>query len=348
MRLEKITAKGADHLYRHPKTGVIYFRQFRAGFGEVCRSTRTKNLNEAKAAADHFKRDFLGRIRQSFQRKTALEEFDLWIERKRAANKSPATMTSILSSRKYLKFFLNQMLLVDVNAEWWESNYIPTIRSITSQSRRFFNDRKWLSMFLKQMVEDGKIPKAAKLINPDAKTKVGRVLSNDEIQTLLVGATGDLYQMIIMASTMGMRRLEITNLRWDRVNLKRKTISLKAEDTKIRKPRAFKISAAALPGLLARAKNGSPYVFPNKDDKSRTIHKDGFTGQWKRLKEKSEITARFHDLRHTFLTNAFKAAGSNLALICHYAGLSLEEAERTYLHFDEDDTAGIADLVTYE
>lgn len=347
MKLEKITARGAEHLYRHPKTGVIYYRQFKKGRGEITKSTRRKNLIEAKAVAEEITREFFGSDYRPKLKNTALEEFDDWIERKRLANKAPATITSMLASRKYLKIFFHDMLPSDITALWWEKTYIPKVRQATTETRRFFNDRKWVSMFLKQMVEDGKLTKRPVLLNPDKKTKAWRYLENAHVKALIDNASGDLKQMIIMAATMGMRRLEITNLKWSGVDLKRKTISLAEEETKIRKARKFKISPDSLPWLAENRLNGSRFVFPNKFDNDRPVHKDGFMGSWKRLKKKLKIKARFHDLRHTFLTNAFKCSGSNPAFICHYAGLSLEEAQRTYLHFDENDTEIVSTLVSY-
>lgn len=52
MKLDPVTGKGCENLYRHPKTGVIYFRVYRKGKGRIERSTRTTVLSQAKIVAD--------------------------------------------------------------------------------------------------------------------------------------------------------------------------------------------------------------------------------------------------------------------------------------------------------
>lgn len=348
MKLEKLKGRGYEHLYRHPKYKTIYFRRFTQATGDVAVSLKTKDATEAKA-----KRDVILRGRQTNvrQRKTALELFDLWLERKRALNRSPATITSIKNSRKNLEPFLSVMMPDEITAEWWESGYIPAtrVRPKGKKIRKFFNDYKWLKGFLKQIYEDGVIHKLPRLVNPDIKKSVGRVLSDDDVGTLLNFAQNeDLYLAILMASTMGMRRGEIFGLRVEDVNQSDWSIRLVAERTKTRKEREFTISPATLPLIKQRVQSGSPWVFPSKTDPNKSLHKDGYMTAWCNLKHTTGIICRFHDLRHTFLTKAFSAPGANPALICHYAGLSLEVAERVYLHLTKEDSKKVAGLVTYD
>ncbi len=350
MKLEKITAKGADGLYREASTKIIYFRQFRKDRGELKRSTRTTELAEAKKIRDGMRASFLREKAQLQQNKTALELFDLWVARKESLKKAPATIASIKATRKYLAPFLESMLPDEITAEWWESVYIDEVKALTKNpDRKFFNDRKWLLSFLKQLQEDGRLAKAPRLISPDPDESVGKVYSDDEVGTLLNFAqNADLHLAILMAATMGMRRGEIFCLRVDRIDVKKKLIRLKREDTKTRKARTFAISEPCWPLLLERTKAGSTWVFPSDARKNIPLHKDGFYTAWGNLKTTCGIEGRFHDLRHTFLTKAFNAPGANPAQICHYAGLSLEVAERVYLHLTEEDSRQVSALVKYE
>lgn len=349
MRLDKVKAKGCENLYRHPKTGIIYFRQYRTGFGEMCRSTRTASLELAKKAADEMRLSFLKQEVRAALPKSALELFDQWIERKRVANKSAGTITSILASRKHLEPYLYVMLPDQLTALWWEAIYIPESRLRSGAGRKFFNDRKWLKSFLIQMKHDGVIKQVPNLINPDPPLDAGKVFTNEEVGLLINCSSDYLRLAILMASTMGMRRGEIFGLKWDRIDMSKMIISLRAEDTKTRKARSFAMTLGMHDELNAwRARNASGFVFPSRDSIYRPMDKDGFRTAWDNLKSRFDIAGRFHDLRHTFLTNAFKAPGANAALICHYAGLSLEVAVRTYLHFNEEDSRLVAGLVTYD
>ncbi len=350
MKLEKITAKGADGLYREAETKIIYFRQYQKSSGELKRSLRTTDLTEAKKARDAIRSGFVREKAKSRQTKTALELFDLWLARKEALKKAPATISSIKATRKYLAPYLEIMVPEEITAEWWESTYIDEVKiTAENQDRKFFNDRKWLLSFLKQLVDDGQLARAPRLINPDSKESVGKVYSDEDVATLLNFAQNeDLHLAILMAATMGMRRGEVFALKVDRVDIKKKLIRLKREDTKTRKARTFAISEACFPYLMERTKTGSPWIFPSKADLKVSLHKDGYMTAWNNLKSMTGIEGRFHDLRHTFLTKAFNAPGSNAAQICAYAGLSLEVAERVYLHLTEEDSRQVAGLVKYE
>lgn len=339
-----------DGLYRDTKSEIIYFRKYSSIWGgEINLSTRTKEVAAAKKFVLNVYAKYKGRKARGKQRKTALELFELWRERKKIVGKSVGTLTSIRSSLKYFKPFFEKMMPEDITAEWWESVYIPEVRVLTKNpERKFFNDRKWLFSFLKSLLVDKAIDHIPALINPDKKTDVGRVLSDEDIGLLLSMAQNeDLHLAILMASTMGMRRLEIFALTCDRVDIEKETIKLREQDTKTRKARTFAISPAVYPFLEQRCMGQSPFIFPSKTDPKKALHKDGYTTAWKNLKTIVTITCRFHDLRHTFLTKAFKAPGANPALICNYAGLSLEVAERVYLHLNEDDTQRVASAVSY-
>lgn len=351
MKLDRVAAKGAENLYRNPKTGIIYFRQFKKGFGEVCRSTKTANLISAKKVAHSIRLEFLKLEARASLPKSALELFDQWVERKRTANKAPNTITSILASRRHLEPYLYVMLPDQLTALWWESVYIPESRIRSGAERKFFNDRKWLKSFLIQLKHDGVISRVPNLINPDPPRAPGKVFTNEEVGLLIDLSHDYLRVAILMAATMGMRRGEIFNLRWDRVNFETKAISLLAQDTKTRKARSFAMSPSVNEGLAERFSSArSEWVFEHRDNINKPMDRDGFRTAWDNLKSAKNlnIEGRFHDLRHTFLTNAFKAPKANPALICHYAGLSLEVAVRTYLHFNEEDSRSVASLVTYE
>jgi integrase len=346
MKLEKIKARGAQNLYRRPETGTIYYRQEKKGRGEVCRSLKTESLEIAKARAEEIRREFLLQVpRKPMKFLTALEIFDSWLERREAHNLRYGTIVSIRNTRKNLKRYLKDMFLDDITAQWWESIFLPEMRQQNEQ-RRFFNDRKWLLSFLRQMKEDGVIDKIPVLINPDPRGSPGKVFSDEEVRDLIDCSCGDMRLAIVMAATMGMRRGEIYGLEWSRVDLDRRVIRLLDEHTKTKQGRAFGISSTAYDMLLER-KKGPRWVFARGDSLDQPIHPDALKSVWTNLKADLGITGRFHDLRHTFLTKAFKAPGANTALICFFAGLSLQVAEARYLHFTEEDSRHIAELVEY-
>jgi integrase len=346
VKLEKITARGVNNLYRHPKTGIIYFRKYQKGAGEIFRSTRKIKLEDAKSVVEQFKNSAVQP--RAATPLLALELYDEWVESKRTLGKSKNTITSLLATRKHIESYFEFMLPDEITSEWWTKKYIPEIRAKTHLQRKFANDCKWINSFTLELHRTGRLTVRHALKNPDIKTTVGKNFSDEDIAALIHHAQNDSLRLaILMAATMGMRRLEIFALRKDRVDARKRVIRLRDEDTKIRKARSFAVSAAVWEMLKPRLVGSGPWVFPSSGDENKPLHKDGFKTAWTNLRKITDVQGRFHDLRHSFLTRAFKAEGANAALICHYAGLSLEVAQKVYLHFDEEDTRAVAGLVSY-
>jgi integrase len=198
---------------------------------------------------------------------------------------------------------------------------------------------------MKRAFDKGFLRRPIKIDRQTARESKGRVIEEDEIKRLLVEANETLRVQIVMALTMGMRRSEILKLTWDRVDMKKRIIKLRAIDTKTRRAREFPISPQSFV-MLQNIQGEDPRgpVFPSRLDDS-AVMKDNKTA-WQACKKRAQVECRFHDLRHTFLTKAFRQ-NVNPALICDYAGLSMSVAQKVYLHFTSDDKKDVANLVSF-
>lgn len=335
--------KIGENLFADANTGIIYFRMYRAGVGRIERSTKTTNINEARITARAMQNAFFSGndLRGS---SLVFSEWNNWLQLQKT--KAINTYTSIeVQGRLHILPFFGPMRINDINEATWE-NYIANSKSKNAR-RKMFNDRKYFAMFLNHLHRQGLIKKVPRLRNPDPELKAGKVYTEQEIQKLLNASNQDLKLQILMGVTMGMRRSEILLLEWDRVDLEKNFIYLRAEDTKIRKARTFAISPQVLSLLHSRKALGqnSPFVFCSPKDPSRSVGRLGNEKAWSGAKKVAGVSGRFHDLRHTFLTNAFKL-NINPMLVCHYAGLSIEEAQRTYLHFSNEDTRKVIDIMS--
>lgn len=343
MKFIKISGAANYNLVRPVGKDVIWVRFFRKGKGRLERSLKTNAISQARINRDIEIAKFLG-TKASFQSKMSLVEdkFPEFLELKKI--KSKGTYDSMKNQwENHLKAYFGGMLLDEVtNTEWLK--YVAQKR-ISQPNRKFFNDRKYLSMFIHWLHRDGVIEKLVKLDDVDPEIKAGKVFTDDEIAELFKYAGDDLHLQIMMALTMGMRVGEILSLEWSQINWNDRSIYLPAEKTKIRKERTFGLSSATAKILLKRhSKHISEWVFPSPTDPSKSVGKGGNKTAWRACKKLAGVEGRFHDLRHTFLTRAFKKS-VNPALICHYAGLSLEEAQKTYLHFTHEDTRMVSELV---
>lgn len=347
--MKLIPVRNKPHLYRHPKTEIIYFRMYRQGLGELVRSTKETVLSRAEIRAERIRSEFLGEkfSKKLVDRRLFEEQWPEFLEIKK--NKSKSTYSSMeIQGRVHLLPFFGDMFPHEINEAVWEQ-YIAHSAKHTP-GRKLFNDWKCVNMFLLFLYRGDRLPKVPKLRNPDPETKAGKVYSDHEIAALISHSNSELRIQILMAVTMGMRLSEILFLTWDRVNFDKHLIHLRAQDTKIRKARSFAISLAVWEELFVHRQTidvASPYVFPSPLSPSRSVGRGGNKTAWRACKRRADVRGRFHDLRHTFLTKAFKKS-VNPALICEYAGLSISEAQRTYLHFTVEDTRTVSTLVSFE
>jgi integrase len=334
MKYEKIKGNANHHLFRRGKW--IWVRLFKAGRGVLERSLQTSELGVAQVRRDEQISAFLGsKPKWKGQALLVADAFPEFLELKKS--KAKRTYESIKGHWDlHLGPYFGSYRVQDITESEW-IRYVQHKRQIAAE-RKFFNDRKYLAMFLNWLHRNGKIPKLPMLEDVDPERKAGKIFEPAEIKRLLEHATGDLHLQILMAITMGMRKGEILKLECCDIDFTVRAIHLPEFKTKIRKARSFAISDACLMGLKARvAAAESGFVFPYRSNQKA----------WVSCKKHAGIIGRFHDLRHTFLTRSFKEA-VNPALICHYAGLSLDEAEKTYLHFTIEDTRVVSSLIQIE
>lgn len=344
--LVRVPGSANAHLYK--RGDVFWVRASKRGKNRLQKSLETRTLSTARLLRDEELAKYMGERRLSNSHVFLVEDkFPEFLELKKT--KAKGTYDSIKNSwETHLKDGFGHMLLEEITESSW-LKYV-TKKRVHSPVRKFFNDRKYLSMFLHWLYRDGKIPRIPKLPDVDPEIAEGKVFTEKQIKDLLSRAPAELNLQIRMALTMGMRIGEIMSLEWKQIDFQRQTIWLPAEKTKIRKERTFGISETCFRDLseLAFKTKGSA-VFPAPGDPNRTQARDGNKRMWASCKRLAGIPKgyRFHFLRHTFLTRAFKCS-INPALICHAAGLSLEEASRTYLHFSIEDIRPVSDLVKIE
>ncbi len=153
--------------------------------------------------------------------------------------------------------------------------------------------------------------KVKKTLEGDANRR-DRVLSVDEFKALQKKAPRHLKDILTVGYWTGMRKGEIINLMWDRVDLKERFIRLERSDTKERKPKAIPIGEEINRVLarLPRPIHGGHVFLYN----GRPILKRFETALKTACKEAGILWGRevkggfvFHDLRHTFITDMRRA-----------------------------------------
>lgn len=156
-----------------------------------------------------------------------------------------------------------------------------------------------------------KVFKKIKKLNKGNANARNRILSRNEFADILKSAPLHLKNILIMAYYTGMRKGEILNLTWDKVDFKKRFINLEATDTKDAEPRKIPIANKLYENLknIPRAIHDQ-HVYLYKGKPVNDVR----TGLRVSCKEAGVSYGRFkkgaftfHDLRHTFNTNMRKA-----------------------------------------
>ncbi len=186
-----------------------------------------------------------------------------------------------------------------------------------------------------------KFRKIKKLDKGNASART-RIITRAEFTEMIDQAPLHLRPILIMAYHTGMRKGEILNLTWDKVDMKKRFIHLDAADTKDREKRSIPISDELYETLEAIPKaihdnhvflfQGQP-VSDIRHGLKRTCKDTGVA--YGRFTRGGFV---FHDLRHTFNTNMRKA-GVPESVIMRITGHSSRSMFDRYNTIDDGDLA---------
>jgi integrase len=135
------------------------------------------------------------------------------------------------------------------------------------------------------------------------------------------------YMLVLLAITTGARKGELTSLRWNNIDFKRKTAYI--ETTKNGQPKVLPLTDDTVIELLKFNEDDDSLIFKSK------IRYDVaycFTKPWKKALEQADIqNFRFHDLRHT--TASYLAqSGASLLEIADVLGHKQIQMTKRYAH----------------
>ena len=168
-----------------------------------------------------------------------------------------------------------------------------------------------------------------------------RVLTVAEYGDLLSYAPAHLKGILATGYWAGMRKGEILNLVWSKVDLKERIISLEPEDTKEGKGKTIPIGSElyeVLKGIPRAIHNSHVFLY-----NGRPIGRNFSTALKSACKNAGIIWGRevkdgfiFHDLRHTFVTDARKA-GIAKSVRMSITGHSPKDMDDRYNRVDDKD-----------
>jgi integrase len=178
------------------------------------------------------------------------------------------------------------------------------------------------------------------------KHQFDRFLSEEERKALLQSCRESrsklLYPLVLLALTTGARKGELLGLRWQDIDLDRKTARL--YDTKSGKPRILPLVDAArveLKTLRERSRKGASLVFPNLAGNAPVQ----IDPSWKAALHRAGVESfRFHDLRHT-AASYLTMAGIPLVTVAEILGHQTLSMVQRYAHHDTAHKASVVNKV---
>ncbi len=148
--------------------------------------------------------------------------------------------------------------------------------------------------------------------------EVGKAYTADEKAAMLAAArearSPAIYPALMLALNAGMRDSEIRGLQWERVDLTRAFLTVGNSKTEAGEGRTIPLNSSLLQALVAHAKwytkefgtiKPDWYVFPwgkpRPSDPTRPIVT--LKTAWTNVRKKAGVTGRWHDNRHTLITD---------------------------------------------
>lgn len=185
-----------------------------------------------------------------------------------------------------------------------ETSYRRTLYRPASVNRELEVMRRIYNLAMREeMVSKNPCWKVTRLSERNARD---RVLSKEEFDGLIKEVPQHAADIVSVAYYTGMRAGEISCLTWDRVNMKEEYFNLTPRDTKTGEARHVYFNKE-VKNVLDRLKKirhlSHQFVFTYKGNPIKSI-KYSLT---KALERMGINDFRFHDLRHTFVSNARKA-----------------------------------------
>ena len=171
--------------------------------------------------------------------------------------------------------------------------------------------------------------------------EIGRTLSIREFNQLEKHLSAYLLPISRLAFFTGMRKGEILNLTWGMLDESPGYISLRSSQTKSQKARMVPLSSdlrKMLEDLRPSTCTPDSRVFLKKGQPVNDVYWDFM----KAVKQSGLGHLRFHDLRHSFVTNA-RRAGIERKVIKAISGHSSDSSFDRYSHVETTDITGAVD-----
>lgn len=325
-------------LYKRP--GSPYWQiKIVIGGRRIRKSTQTTDKRQAAAVEARLRERHWQQVRGG--QHTWVEACDRWLDEKghkKSANRDKSIIDWTLDPTRLRDCLLSEITgdkIASLRREKAEATtratanrHFALIRAILRACR---DDWNW-------------IPEIPKVPMYKAETADFQWLTRTEFDALLPHLAPHVRQLARFAVCTGLRRTNITHLRWSQVDLKRKHVHVRAGETKAGRGLAVPLNADAIAVLEeqdAAEKRHDVWVFPYHGEPVFQVATKAWRDAVKKIKRPG---LRFHDLRHTWASWHVQAGTPLPALQALGGWASLTMVQR-YSHLDARSLAQYAQAV---
>jgi integrase len=160
----------------------------------------------------------------------------------------------------------------------------------------------------------------------------------------LVGFLPQPYgDMATFAVSTGLRRANVAGLKWDYVNMQRKSATFPELVMKNGTPFSIPLNETAMGAIRRQIGRNETWVFPRSDgERIKAIP----SKMWRKAKAKAGIeNFRWHDLRHTWASWLRQSGSVGLDLIQELGGWKQSSMVQRYAHLDVEHLASTASVL---
>ncbi len=204
--------------------------------------------------------------------------------------------------------------------------------------------------------------KRKKLLKIGSRPQVAKAFSDEEKAALLLAAkkrrSPAMYPALMLALNAGMRDSEIRGLQWSRVDLQRAIVTVGDSKTDAGQGRTIPLNDDVLTALVEHARwylekfeetKAHWYVFPFGKPQPTDPTKPMTTLKtaWSKVKADAGVKGRWHDSRHTFITDLAESGEASDETIRDIAGHVSKQMLKHYSHIRmEAKRRAVASLTT--
>lgn len=330
--------------------GMLYYRK-----GKLERSLMTTSLREAvkRKRALEAKIDVFGQQAYKLKVNDVIQDFldERWREVQSKTIRLSTYQETEDMFRMHLLAFFGPKRFAEIDEPLWDE-YI-------AQKHEFdlSNHRKVMSYFLSWAKRKQYYRYIPDLRIPQPRRRQRKILSPEACRLILANSSGSLLLLISMYLFNGMRRSEIIQLTWMRVDLDIGFLVLFADDTKTNKMRQIPLNPFVWE-LLKRRKayqqTRTPrpvWVFPNARTPSKHASLSGLKTAWATCLRRSGLAdsdLQWHDLRATHQYYTHKRIDFTDTQREKFSGSSIDVQKRHYVSFEADDLRGLENVVQFD